>query len=191
MIGGGRTAYGVAQDKGQLLYPGPVVHLRKPQGRPQNPLNPEHGITGDERSLFHNHIVRCKNSHIRISPMGCQKSRAVITVVHVILVRNGNQLALRHGICKIPVILYAALPLPYTDLQAVFPGQPVNIAAGSGRADNDMGRDGLGLKRADALLQIRRVLIGAYGKYMLIPHKNVPPASGTGYDRWEGAAPGF
>ena len=87
--------------------------------------------------------------------MSCQKSRAVITVVHVILVRNGNQLALRHGIRKIPVILYSALSLPYEDLQAVFPGQSVNIAAGSGRADNDVGRDGLGLKRADALLQIR------------------------------------
>ena len=123
--------------------------------------------------------------------MSSQEPCAVITVVHVILVRNGNQLAFRHGICKIPVILYIALPLTHVYLQTVFPGQPVNIAAGSGRTDDDMGRDCLGLKRADALLQIRRVLIGAYGKYMLIPHKNVPPASGTGHDKWEGAAPGF
>ena len=191
MIGGGRTAYGISQDKGQLLYPGPVVEIRKPQRHSQNPLNPQHCISCYEPSLLDNHIIRGENRHILISLMGCQKPCAVFPVIHIVLVGNGHQFALCHGIGKIPVILYIALPLLHIYLQTVFPGHPVNVGAGSGGADDNMSRHGLGLKGTDALLQIRRVLIGAYGKYVLILHKNVPPASDTGHGKWGGAAPVF
>ena len=69
-------------------------------------------------------------------------------MVHVVLMRDGDQLAVRHLIRKIPVIPYIAPAMPYKYLDAVLPRQPVYVWAGGGGAQDDMAGHALGNKGA-------------------------------------------
>jgi hypothetical protein len=103
---------------------------------------------------------------------------------------NSDKLCICHGISIVPVIPDIAFSFPDVVGQIIFFCHSSQKRAWCGSTKDHRRSYILGFQRLYAAFQIRIIPIGRDRIYMLMTHKNDPPALSTGHGIQEDAVPG-